>query len=104
MKTLTDDFYLVICSKWKFEFDHIKRLLKFTSLYMKRLSLYLQKQEGNFSLTAKFDEMGSFHCGLGEEDPVVADDADGEAVQTGKSRHLKTNKFISYELLQFEVK
>jgi len=61
--------------------------------YKSKKVTYLQKQERDFSLTAKFDEMSSFHCGLGEKDSVVSDYADRKAVQTSKSRHLQTKMY-----------
>ena len=56
-----------------------------TQLYI----TYLEEEERNFSLTAKLNEVRPLHGRLREEDPVVADDAHGYAVQTRESGYLK---------------
>ena len=54
----------------------------------KRTNSDLQEEKRDLSLAAELDEVGALHGGLGKQDAVVADDADGHPVQPREASHL----------------
>ena len=64
--------------------DHLRAVLRDAALLRLRADHVPgdvhEEQEGDLALRAQLDEVRGFHGGLGEQDAVVGDDADGVAM------------------------